>query len=615
MIQLSCTQVPIVYQLRPVNSGTSDTNRITYRAAGDGQVSLNKFQYGNGNAKGAQGLIALGGKKYITVSGRTIGGSDLDRFIHLEPNNKAELYGNFTGAEGCIVENIVMEQGAVKIGPQRGWAFGDYVYSGSFTSKYNILRHCEIFGYADGADKSEYTEDTVTLGKDAHHNLIENCYIGEARHTSINQNSQSTHTNVIRNNKIENPEHTAVSLYGHISDNVFRQDHHLIENNTLKASGETTSPLGGLGNALQLGAKETIVRYNIVTEAGSINSNNSAIAGISVNAGSETPYVTDNRIYHNSIVKNQTAAIADLHFGGATDKGTNRYWNNFLYNDLITNTTLIRYWRDFSDGNDRWVGNIVGALGGSASQEIIEDSLKGSNSLANTIVTQTNPFDPEFTDWNGFSNQYDSALDSNTFVNYSGKDFHLKATSPYVDSAAPLTQIALSDSGSGTALKVDDARFFYGEADEFPSWMNVNNDWIAIGSDPNNITTASKVQIASINDATNTITLKQSISRSDGDYVWLWKDSDGTQVIQGNAPDVGAFELTAPSVSITSQTAGTITANYTGSDGSNGFVAVYDVGGVAGQGGGTGYYAQQIQIVPVVPDGTVSLDNIVSSLG
>ena len=69
---------------------------------------------------------------------------------------------------------------------------------------------------------------------------------------------------------------------------------------------------------------------------------------------------------------------------------------------------------------------------------------------------------------------------------------------------------------------------------------------------------------------------------------------------------------TGPSVSITSQTAGTITANYTGSDGSNGFVAVYDVGGVAGQGGGTGYYAQQIQIVPVVPDGTVSLD--ISSL-
>jgi len=48
------------------------------------------------------------------------------------------------------------------------------------------------------------------------------------------------------------------------------------------------------------------------------------------------------------------------------------------------------------------------------------------------------------------------------------------------------------------------------------------------------------VQISSISG--NTITLASPISWSNADDIWLYKDSDGTIVLYGSAPDMGAFE-------------------------------------------------------------------------
>jgi hypothetical protein len=66
--------------------------------------------------------------------------------------------------------------------------------------------------------------------------------------------------------------------------------------------------------------------------------------------------------------------------------------------------------------------------------------------------------------------------------------------------------------------------------------MGIQPDWIAVGQVDN------VVQISSINYSTNTITLASPISRSDGDPVWLYRDSSGRRVLYGSAPDVGAHE-------------------------------------------------------------------------
>jgi hypothetical protein len=114
-------------------------------------------------------------------------------------------------------------------------------------------------------------------------------------------------------------------------------------------------------------------------------------------------------------------------------------------------------------------------------------------------------------------------------TNY-GDDFHLQSSSPAIDKGGPLTRVSSSDSGSGTTLAVDDAGFFQ------DGWAGVDADWIAVGS------TGNVAQIASINYATNVITLASPITRSAGAPIYLYKNSSGQQVLYGSAPDIGAYE-------------------------------------------------------------------------
>jgi len=136
----------------------------------------------------------------------------------------------------------------------------------------------------------------------------------------------------------------------------------------------------------------------------------------------------------------------------------------------------------------------------------------------------------------------------------SASDLHLQAGSQAIGAGGPLTNVASGDSGSGTSLVVNDASFFqdgYGIA-------GVQPDWIAVGS-TNNI-----VQIASINYATNVITLASPISRTVGAPVYLYKDSDGTQVLLASVPTIGAYQYasggggdtTPPTISLTAPTSG-----------------------------------------------------------
>jgi hypothetical protein len=529
-------------QIRPARSGTSDAERIVYRAAGDGNVVLNRYVWSADQP--ANGLVALGQRNYVTVSGRPPGGGDSDRFLRVCPvNGKVELYGNFTGSTGCVVENAVMERGNAQSVPNRGWVFSDYWYKHRYESKYNVLRNCVIRGYSRGATGAEFTEDTVNLAQDAHHNLVENCYIGACRHTSLNQNQGTTHTNVLRNNVVENPDHTAMALYG-LAETQYRQDRHLIEGNTLRASGKTHSPSAGAGSSLQFAAAETIVRFNVVTESGAADQSFSSLAAVGLCCGANAPVAADNRFYNNTVVCNRVKAVGSHRFDGGARLGRSRFWNNFFYDSQRPdgNRWLVEYWRGMDDGLDRYVRNVFGNPGGSPQQEIMNVG-RGAVSLA-AARNYRSPNDPEFSDWNGYSNVYDADLNDNTFRDYAGKDYALKKSSPYVDAGAPLTRVAPSDSGAGASLCVEDSRCFYSEAREFPAWMGVRNDWIAVGPAP---ATAAKLQIAAVDDSSGTLMLAAPIARRRGDYVWLWADSSGRQVIKGKAPDIGAFESDADS--------------------------------------------------------------------
>jgi hypothetical protein len=114
----------------------------------------------------------------------------------------------------------------------------------------------------------------------------------------------------------------------------------------------------------------------------------------------------------------------------------------------------------------------------------------------------------------------------------------LQTTSGAIDQGTYLTQANGSGSNS-TTLVVDDALFFQ-DGSWGSSLANTQADWIAIGTVDNT------VQINSINYSTNTITLSSPKTWSDNANIWLYKDSDGTIVLYGSAPDIGAHESSTP---------------------------------------------------------------------
>jgi len=116
------------------------------------------------------------------------------------------------------------------------------------------------------------------------------------------------------------------------------------------------------------------------------------------------------------------------------------------------------------------------------------------------------------------------------FVDGPNGNFNLTPSSPAINAGGHLTTVAVADTGSGTSLILNDANMFQ------DGWGGTTPDMIAVG------TVTNTVAIISIVYATNTIMIASGISRSDGENVWLKAKSDGEVVLNGAAPDIGAFE-------------------------------------------------------------------------
>jgi hypothetical protein len=109
-------------------------------------------------------------------------------------------------------------------------------------------------------------------------------------------------------------------------------------------------------------------------------------------------------------------------------------------------------------------------------------------------------------------------------------DAHLQAGSPAIGAGGSLTT-TVGAGATSTSLTVADAGYF---SDGY-GIPNVAADWLRIGS-------STYVQIASINYATNVITLASAVSWNNGDPVYLYKDSNGNVVLKRSSPDMGAYQ-------------------------------------------------------------------------
>ena len=514
-------------QIRPARSGTSDVQRITYKALGDGQVILTAV--GNTSKGSAEdvGAIALGGRGYVTVDG-------VHQFFRVLPGAQVIIaLGNFTNAQYNIINSVFFDASAQTAKGNSVFLF-NYLYGADTESKYNVLSNSYLAGRI--GTTSQYTEDTIHVAANAHHNLIDGNTILNARHVALNVGSTTAsvpHHNVIRNNIIRNPEHTALGFYSNPGPNA-----HLVEGNYISASGgkpvgpSATNP----GNAVQYSGSDSIFRYNVITKGGTTVNSNQALGGFVQSVGGRgSPNATYSRVYNNTIVKNNGTPIAVLDFGTTPGAmiGHGTYVNNFIYgaNSPAGGNRLVLYWDASQITNDRFIRNVFGNPNGSELEKIISNK-NGERSLSGAAGTLRKSVDPDFGAWSGFANVYDA---SPGFASYTEDNFKLPVGNKYIDAGAPLTQVSAGDVSSSSTLIVDDSRFFQ----DGMGIPGVAADWIAVGN------VANGVQISSINYSTHAITLTKPIARKKGEMVWLYARSNGERVLHGSAPDIGAYEATS----------------------------------------------------------------------
>ena len=230
-----------------------------------------------------------------------------------------------------------------------------------------------------------------------------------------------------------------------------------------------------------------------------------------------------NIVRYNSIYHSNAYGIGLAGYSGYSNAANNRIYNNTLFNNGL----------NVSGGSLDSAVYVTTDAGQSPTGNVFKNNLYYSNyqTYSGQRYSQQT-YANEFTSGNPlFTNA--STTPPTDKTDSSVPDLTLTSGSPAINAGGPLSTVAVADTGSGTSLIVSDASYFQDGSYAPPGKSSA--DWITVG------TVSNTVQISSISG--NTITLSNSISRNDGDSVWLYKKSDGSVVLIGDAPDAGAYEF------------------------------------------------------------------------
>jgi len=353
------------------------------------------------------------------------------------------------------------------------------------------------------------------------HILVEQ---NDISHYRLGVNYQGTY-GVFRNNTFHDQYETDS---GQHTDAFFSEpvtepsQYHVIEGNTHNnAVGPNAKGMLSQGDACSGNCYNVLIRYNTEEHIDS---------GIIVdeNAGSSTnPGFYNVKAYNNTLVDTNRVGSS----GSAID-------NNYACHSINpADLNNIYYWPGASTVLNAYAADSVCG-------NTVSSTFNYGHDLAYCNVSSSSSCAIKGLRYNGGSFQSDpgnvfgfagqTPTNNPNFVNYSANNFNLTAGSPAIGAGTNLTTVSGSDTGSGTSLIVADAAYFqdgYG-------LIGVQGDWIRIGP-------TSTVQITSVNYSTNTLTLASPVSRAHGDPIYLYKKSDGVQVLFGSLPDIGAFPFTA----------------------------------------------------------------------
>ena len=484
-------------------NSNADDNDIVYLLAGpyDNDGYINPTNSGSsGNPITYQGVgtvtitgqtygVYLSGDSYITIQGITFDSNGMFGYI-----DNSSTYN--------IIDNCTFSNST-----NTSFSTGLRIFHGS---NYNWIKNCTMFkaGVCSGGEDAGSILDLGwdETGYEVDYNLVENNTLYHGGHHVVNVGGRY---NVIRNNYIYHDAWMSGNTIGNRTLGLGGQGaaskENLIENNKFGyADTPCDAPTSGAPN-LQISTSSNIVRYNSIYH--------SNIAGLQLYTYSDSD-VRYNKVYNNTFFNNANAsyqpsspdgeAIGAIYFYGNGSssiadnyfKNNLYYSHNYLYDDEFDTELALQHfaneWGDDSDSTDPLFTN----------------------------ASTTRPAD-----------KTDSTV----------PDLNLQYGSPAINQGGALTTVSSGCSGSTSQIVLNDASYFqdgtWGLASE------VDADWIAVGSVTNT------VQISSI--SSNTVNLASSISCSNSDKVWLYKDSDGTRVLYGFAPDVGAYEYSSTTQSIT----------------------------------------------------------------
>ena len=363
-------------------------------------------------------------------------------------------------------------------------ADGATQYGFRILTSYNIIRNCEALNIDQYKGIYGHT--------DADYNLVENNIVDEVGH-------------------IENGG-------GDVGDGIqFQGEYNLIQNNHVYRVGHSGIHIGGTRNIIQGNHIENIWGRCISDQS----VNDSTADELNVfqdNTLYDTRLISD--FYPNTLFQGKARyAIfrrnrcykcggSGLHLDGTT--AANPSYSK-LYHNLIFDCGNL--------GTDQWDTGI-------AFTEHDDGCLSG-------VIVKNNLFYDNYTDgveWRDHADSGDHTVSNNhwnsdgdpKFVDSASGDFRLMLNSPCIDAGDWLSTIT-SETGSGTSFVVDNAGYFC------DGLGIITGDEIQLEGD------ADPVEITDINYGTNTITVDEGVSWTQGDGVAL--------AYRGNAPNIGAYEL------------------------------------------------------------------------
>lgn len=490
-------------QINPSNNGSSGSY-ITFQGETGTTVTIDH----------ASTCVSLGGKSYIKVVNLT-----------LQATSGGYWWVNMTSSGSGVTHHIILED----IIGVRMSAWGTQPWSGFFilNAAHDItLRNVTLDG-GEGAEKGH--ADTLYFLITELNDVIERVLIedstihGGSHNTFAFQNSSKGPFRyiTIRNNTISNPNHSVVNIWG---TGQAKLHHFFLENNIVKDSGSICS--AGSCNE------------NIYGSSRDRGQSREGHAGVQIAGGSHI-------FRFNEVFNNGRVFHSDNY-----DLIDNKYYNNTFYNN-----GQVVYW---NSGNPTFYGNsfinnIMSLnnlpIGGTNHPFNINSIPVGSN--CDHTIAYNDVYDTAENAWRTCEENIRSNtiayLDANTddfsnnittdplMTDPANNDFTLQSGSPAIDAGGALTTVS---SGCGTSsLVLADAKFFQDGTWEPDDSDVVDADWVAIGT-VNNVQ-----QISSI--SSNTLTFASTVNCTNGANVWLYKDSDGTVVLHGSAPEMGAHEYTS----------------------------------------------------------------------